>query len=197
MKPDGVTMETTEPTEDALGAESSSLQENVSEEAPFQPTVETEAAPKAHDKPPAAGPKATSKAGGISVRSTASGHGSRVETASHRLVNDVKSSAAAAPGGRKVTTTAASKVLVAGAVPKQVASAAAVSSTARNQTKGLDWRPVGPAKTTSVTSSTVTNGARPKTMNGPSKRPAAEAASGARPKTTSESVLSKIDDKTC
>lgn len=187
MKPDGVTMETTEPTEDAAMAESSSLQDNVTEEAPFQPTVE--AAPKAKDKPLAAEPKVKSKVGGSKTRSTAPGSSSRVETGSHHTVNDVKSSAAA-PGGRKVTTTA-SKGPAAGAVPKRPASAAAVSSTARNQTKGLDKRPVGPAKTTSLTSTTVTNGTRPKTMNGPSKRPAAEAANGTRPKTTSESVLSK------
>ncbi|XP_017283239.1 nascent polypeptide-associated complex subunit alpha, muscle-specific form [Kryptolebias marmoratus] len=188
MKPDGVTMETTEPTEATALAEPSSLQENVTEDAPFQPKVETEAAPKAKDEPPAAEPKAKSKAGGSKTQSVASagasGSSSRVGTASHRTVNNVKSSAAA-PGGRKTTAAAAApKASAAGAVPKRPASAAAVSSTARNQTRAPDKRPVGPARTTTLPRTTVTNGTRAKTTNGTSKRPAAEAPIGARPKTT-------------
>lgn len=195
MKPDGGTMETTEPTEAAALVESTSLQENVTEEAPCQPKVDTETAPKAKDEPPAAEPKVKSRMDKSKIQSTASAGapGSRlhVEPASHRTVND-KSSAAAAGGGRKAI---ASKASAAGAVLKRPASAAAGSSTARNQTKVLDKRPPGPAKTTSTASTTVTNGTRPKTMNGPSKRPAVEAANGARPKTTSEFVMSKDDLK--
>lgn len=186
MKPDGGTMETTEPTEAAALVESTSLQENVTEEAPRQPKVETETAPNAKDDPPAAEPKVTSKTDQSKIQCTASASRVHVETASHRTVNDKFSAAAA--GGRKAT---ASKASAAGAVPKRPASAAAVSSTARNQTKMLDKRPTGPAKTTSTASVTVTNGTRPKTVNGPSKRPAAEAVNGARPKTTSEFVMSK------
>ncbi|XP_044047453.1 platelet binding protein GspB isoform X2 [Siniperca chuatsi] len=67
MKPDGVTMETTEPTEAAAVAEPSSSQDNISEQAPSQPEEAANdaapgAAPKTNDKPVAADPKGKPKA---------------------------------------------------------------------------------------------------------------------------------------
>uniref|UniRef100_A0A1A8G6I6 Si:ch211-214c7.4 n=1 Tax=Nothobranchius korthausae TaxID=1143690 RepID=A0A1A8G6I6_9TELE len=195
MKPDGVTMETAEPNEAAALAEPSSLQENVTGEVPSQSDVATEAAPVASVKPLAAEPKVKPKTGGGKTQSTAStgasGATSRMGTSSHRTGNDVKSSAAASPGGKKTTTTL--KASAAGAVPKRPVGGAAALVTAKNQTKVLDKRPAGPARTTSVPSATVTNGTRLKTMDGSSKRP--EAGNGARPKTTANRTVTSTAPK--
>uniref|UniRef100_A0A8C6LUI9 Microtubule-associated protein 1A-like n=1 Tax=Nothobranchius furzeri TaxID=105023 RepID=A0A8C6LUI9_NOTFU len=193
MKPDGVTMETAEPNEAAALAEPSSLQENVTREVPSQPDVATEAAPVATVKPLAAEPKVKPKTGGGKTQSTASagasGATSRPGT-SHRTGNDVKSSAAA-PGGKKTATTL--KASAAGAVPKRPVGGAAALVTAKTQTKVLDKRPAGPARTTSVPSATVSNSTRLKTMDGSSKRP--EAGNGARPKTTANRTVTSTAPK--
>ncbi|KAE8300679.1 hypothetical protein D5F01_LYC00826 [Larimichthys crocea] len=195
MKPDGVTMETTEPTEAAAIAEPSSSQENILEQAPTQPEEAANdaaptATPKVNGKPVAADPKTKPKAGGTKTQPTAksagaSGVNSRPGTASHRTVNDVKSSNNVS--SVKKTTTAAAKAsatTVAGAVPKRPMGVATVSSTVKNQSRVPDKKPVGPARTTSA-AATVTNGTKPTSVNGTAKKkPVAETVNVARPKTT-------------
>lgn len=194
MKPDGVNMETTEPTE-AVAAPPST-QENVSEQAASQEEDTAKDAtsainPKENGKPVAADPKVEPKS--ISNKPTAKSAGafgtnSRPGTASHRTVNDVKASNNVSAATVKKTATNAKSA--AGAVPKRptgAAAAAAASSSVKSQTRVPDKKPVGQARTTSVTS-TVTNGTKPTTVNGTAKkRPGAETVSAARPKTTSES----------
>lgn len=192
MKPDGVNMETTEPTE-AVAAPSST-QENISEQAASQQEDAAKDAtsainPKENGKPVAADPKVEPKS--ISNKPTAKSAGafgtnSRPGTASHRTVNDVKASNnVSAATVKKAATNAKS---AAGAVPKRpMGAAAAASSSVKSQTRVPDKKPVGQARTTSVTS-TVTNGTKPTTVNGTAKkRPGAETVSAARPKTTGES----------
>ncbi|XP_014841672.1 PREDICTED: proline-rich protein 36 [Poecilia mexicana] len=183
MKPDGATMETPELGEAAAVAERSS-QENINEEAQTQPEAAAPAeTQKANGKALAVDPKVKPKAAGSKTQPTpsagAAGSGSRPGTASHRTERDIKSSSA----GRKTTAgVAAAKPSAAGAVPKRPAGAPAVSSTAKNQTRALDRKTVGPIKTADAT---VTNGTKQRVApNGISRKPAAEAANGARPKTT-------------
>lgn len=195
MKPDGVTMETTEPTEAAAVAEPSSSQENISEQAPSQPEEAANdaapgAAPKANGKPVAAEPKVKPKAIATQTQATAkstgaAGSNSRPGTASHRAMNDVKASNSVSAIKKTTTTTAKA---AAGAVPKRPVGVAAVSSTVKNQSRVLDKKPVGPARTTSVAAATATNGTKPTTVNGTTKkRPGAETVNVARPKTTGKS----------
>ncbi|XP_034059297.1 flocculation protein FLO11 [Gymnodraco acuticeps] len=192
MKPDGDTMETTEPTEDAAVAEPSSLQDNTTEEAPSQPEeaaidVAPETIPKGNGKPVAADSKVKPK--GVSTKTqpaakSAGPSGSRPGTSSHRTVNDGKSSAnvSAAAAKKTATTTKAAAASAAGGVPKRPVGAAA-SSTVKTLSRAPDKKPVGPAKASSAAASTATNGTKPTTVNGvPKKRPAAETV--ARPKTT-------------
>ncbi|KAI3353057.1 hypothetical protein L3Q82_019617 [Scortum barcoo] len=189
MKPDGVTMETTEPTEAAAVAEPSSLQENISEQALSQPDeAENDtapgAAPKTNGKPVAAEPKVKPKAVAAPTQPTAKSAGasnSRPGTASHRTMNDIKSSNSSSTV-RKTTAKASSSA--AGAVPKRPVGVAAVSSTFKNQTRVPDKKPVGPARTTSAAAATATNGTKPTTANGTAKkRPGAETVNVGRPKT--------------
>lgn len=198
MKPDGVTMETTEPTEDAAGvAEPSSLQENITEQAPLQPEETANdaapgAAPKANVKPVAAKikPKAVAtKSQPTGNSAGASGSNSRPGTAAHRTANDIRSSnSVSAVKKTATTTTAAAKSSATGAVPKRPVGVAAVSSVVKNQTRVPDRKPVGLAKTTSVAAATVTNGTKPTTVNGTAKKkPGAETVNVARPKTTGKS----------
>ncbi|KAI9525305.1 hypothetical protein NQZ68_005850 [Dissostichus eleginoides] len=186
MKPDGDTMETTEPTEDAAVAEPSSLQDNTNEEAPSQPEeaaidVAPETIPKGNGKPVAADSKVKPK--GVSTKTqpaakSAGPSGSRPGTSSHHTVNDVKSSANVA----KKTATTTKAASAAGGIPKRPVGAAA-SSTVKTLSKAPDKKPVGPARTTSAAASTATHGTKPTTVNGiPKKRPVAETV--ARPKTT-------------
>lgn len=202
MKLDGVTMETTEPTEAAGVAEQSPLQDNITEQAPSQPEeaasdIAPEAAPKANGKPVAADPKVKPKAVATktqpTVKSTgSSGYNSRAGTASHRTVNDVKSSNNVPAVIVKKTATPAAKTSAAGAVPKRPLGVTSVSTTVKNQTRVPDKKPVGPTRTTSVAAVTVTNGTKPTTVNGtPKKRLVAETVNVARPKTTGESELHK------
>uniref|UniRef100_UPI0037E7C7FE pneumococcal serine-rich repeat protein n=1 Tax=Semicossyphus pulcher TaxID=241346 RepID=UPI0037E7C7FE len=191
MKPDGVNMETTEPTEAAAVAEHSPLQENITEQAPSQPEeaandVAPEPAPKANGKPLAADPKAKPKAAATKMQPTAkSAAASRPGTASNRTVQDVRSSNNVSAAALKKTTTTTTKTTTAGAVPKRPVGGAAFSSTAKNQTRVPDRKPVGPAKTTSVAAATVTNGTKPTTANGtPKRKPVAETV---KPKTTATS----------
>ncbi|XP_076584324.1 uncharacterized protein prr36a [Chaetodon auriga] len=196
MKPDGVTMETTEPTEGAAGVAEPSepLQENIPEQAPSQPEeIANDAAPgavpKANVKPVAAKikPKAVaSKTQPTANSAGASGSISRPGAAAHRTVNDIRSSnSVTAAAVKKTTTTAAAKSSSAGTVPKRPVGVAAVSSAVKNPTRVPDKKPVGPARTTSVAASTVTNGTKPTTVNGTAKkRPGAETVNVARPKTT-------------
>ncbi|XP_032420115.1 nucleolar protein dao-5 [Xiphophorus hellerii] len=185
MKPDGATMETPELGEAAAVAERSS-QENINEEAQIQPEAAAPAeTQKANGKPLAVDPKVKPKAAGSKIQPTscagAAGSTSRPGTASHRTERDIKSSSA----GRKAAAAggvAASKPSAAGAVPKRPVGVPAVSSTAKNQSRALDRKPVGPVKTADAT---VTNGTKLRVPpNGISRKPAAEAANGARPKTT-------------
>lgn len=194
MKPDGVTMETTQSTE-AVGGEPSSTQENISEQTPSQPeeAKKNDAAPgnapKTNGKPVAADPKVKPKAFAKKPQPTAKsaaacGSNVRPGTASTRTGNDVKASnSVSAAAVKKSSTTAKSAAL--GAVPKRPMAVAAVSSMVKNQTRVPDKKPVGQAKTTSVAAATVTNGTKQTTVNGTAKkRPGAETVSVARPKTT-------------
>ncbi|KAM9363660.1 uncharacterized protein prr36a [Symphorus nematophorus] len=200
MKPDGVTMETTEPTDAAAVAEPSSSQENTSEQALSQPEE------AANDTVPAAVPKANGKSVAavdpktkpiavatktqpIAKSGGASGSNSRPGTASHRTVNDVKSSNSASAAAVKKMATTTKSSGAAAAVPKRPVGVAAVSSTIKNQTRVPDKKPVGAARTTSVAAATATNGTKPSTVNGTTakKRPGAETVNVARPKTTAAS----------
>lgn len=191
MKPDGVTMETTESTEAAGVAEQPSSQDNITEQVPSQPEEAAndapEAVPKANGKPVEMDSKVKPKAVATKTQATfkstgSSGSNSRPGTASHRMGNDVKSSNNVSAVAVKKTTT--TKPSAAGAVPKRPLGVAAVSTTVKNQTRVPDKKPVGPTRTTSVAAATVTNGTKPTTVNGtPKKRPAAETVNVARPKT--------------
>lgn len=194
MKPDGVTMETTEPTE--VAAEPSSTQENASEQGPSQPEEAANNAasgtnPTAGGKTVAADPKIKPKAVANKPQSksaAASGTNVRPGAASHRTVNDVKASNNASAASAKKTTTAA-KPTAGAPVPKRpTAAVAGASSAVKNQTRVPDKKPVGQARTTSVAAATVTNGTKPTTVNGTAKkRPGAEAAGVAKTKTAGES----------
>lgn len=200
MKPDGVTMETTEPTETAT-TELSSLQENISEQAPSQPEEAASdaaqgPAPKAKGKPVAADPKIKPKAVATKTQPTAksagaSGSSSLPGAMAHRTLNNVKSSnnVSAAAVKKMATTTTTAKSTVPGAVPKRPLGGAAVSSTVKNQVRVPDKKSAGPARTTSVAAATtVTNGNKPTTANGTAKkRPGTETVNVARPKTTGKS----------
>ncbi|XP_033939251.1 proline-rich protein 36 [Pseudochaenichthys georgianus] len=190
MKPDGDTMEPTEPTEDAAVAEPSSLQDNTTEEAPSQPEeaaidVAPETIPKGNGKPVAADSKVKPKCVSTKTQPAAKSagpSGSRPGTSSHRTVNDVKSSANVSAAAAKKTATTTKAASAAGGGPKRPVGAAA-SSTIKTLSRTPDKKPVGPARTTSAAASTATNVTKPTTVNGvPKKRPVAETA--ARPKTT-------------
>ncbi|XP_034394943.1 histone-lysine N-methyltransferase SETD1A [Cyclopterus lumpus] len=197
MKPDGDTMETNEPSEaaavaepTAAVAEPSSLQDNITEQAPSQPEeAANDAAPsaalKANGKPVASEPKVKPKAFATKTQpaaKSAGASGSRPGTISHRTANGVKSLNQTAAVKKTATTAKAS---AAGAVSKRPVGGATVSSTVKNQSRVPDKKPVGPARTTSVAAVTATNGSKPTTVNGiPKKRPVAETVNVARPKTT-------------
>lgn len=180
-------METSEPAETAAEAERSS-QENITEEAQPQLEPAPVATQNANGKPLTVDPKVKSKAAGSKTQSASSagvaGSTSRPGTASHRTQKDVKSSSAG-PAGKK----AAGSTSKTSGAPKRPVGVAAVSNTARNQTRAADKRPVAPVKTTSLPDATVTNGTKPRAPNGAARKPAADAANGARPKTTSESSI--------
>ncbi|XP_043971344.1 nucleolar protein dao-5 isoform X2 [Gambusia affinis] len=185
MKPDGATMESPELGEAAVVVERSS-QENINDEAQIHPEAAAPAeTQKANGKPLAVDPKVKPKAAGSKIQPTscagAAGSSSRLGTASHRTERDIKSSSA----GRKAAAAggvAASKPSAAGAVPKRPVGVPAISFTAKNQSRALDRKPVGPVKTADAT---VTNGTKLRVApNGINRKPAAEAANGARPKTT-------------
>ncbi|CAI5679893.1 unnamed protein product [Oreochromis niloticus] len=195
MKPDGVSMETTEPSEGEATTvtEPSSLQENITEQAPSQADdvandTALAAAPKANGKPVAAQAKVKPKAGGPQTKLSASAgaSSSRPGTASNRTANDVRSSSgvSAATGKKTAATYAAKTSSLAGAVPKRPLGTSAVSTTAKNQTRVPDKRSAGPARTTSVAAATVTNGTKPSVNGTPKKKPATETVNGAKPKTT-------------
>ncbi|XP_029020153.1 uncharacterized protein prr36a [Betta splendens] len=178
MKPDGVAMETTEPTEVAGVAEQSSSQDNLTEEAASN--LEPKAAPKANGKPAAADlevqPKSATTKTHPTVKSTgSSGANSRPGTASHRTVNDVK------PSSHASSVTLKKMPTKAGAVPKKPLGGTTVPTTAKNQTRVPEKKPLGPTRTASA-AVTVTKGTKPTTMNGTAKKPVAETV--ARPKTT-------------
>ncbi|XP_044201733.1 nascent polypeptide-associated complex subunit alpha, muscle-specific form isoform X2 [Thunnus albacares] len=200
MKPDGVTMETTEPTEAAAEAEPSVSQDNITEQAPSQPEQAANdaapgAAPKTNGKPEAAEPKVKPQGVASKMQATlktagASGSNSRPGAASHRTTNNVQSSnsnSAKTSSARKTTTTTtttakAASASAAGAVPKKPARVAAVSTAAKNQTRVPDKKPVGPTRTTSVAAATATNGTKTAVNGAPKRRTAAETVNAARPK---------------
>ncbi|XP_037328369.2 protein piccolo [Pungitius pungitius] len=186
MKPDGDTMETTEPTDAAAVAEPSSSQGAIAtEQAPSQPEeAATDAAPKANGKPAGAGPKSAATKTQPAAKS-AGASGSRPGTASLRAVKPFAPPPAAA---LKKTAATAKVAPAAGVVPKRPAGGvAAASSTVKNQSRGPDKRPFGPARAAAAAAAaaapaTATNGSRP-TANGiPKRRPGAEAVNVARAK---------------
>ncbi|XP_029906673.1 mucin-5AC-like [Myripristis murdjan] len=202
MKPDGVTMETMEPTEAAAGAEPSlsqgaATQEEVTEQAQSasQPdkaacTTVPPAAQEANDKPAAADSKAKPQAVAPKVKLAAktagdSGSKSRPGSAPNRTVNGVKPTNSVPPRTTtaKKTTTTTTGASATGAVPKRPVGVSVASSTVRTQTKVPEKKPVGPVKATSAAAA-VTNGTKPTTANGTPKRPATGPVNGARPKTT-------------
>ncbi|XP_035028668.2 platelet binding protein GspB [Hippoglossus stenolepis] len=198
MKPDGVTMESTEPTEAAAIPEPSLSLDNVTEQASSQPEeVASDAAagpaPKTSDKPVAAELKV--KPIGVASRTQpkpagVSGSNSRPGAASHRTRNDVQSTNSVSAAATKRTASAA-KASAAGAVPKRPLGGAAPSSTVKNQTRVADKKPAGPTRTTSVAAATATNGTKPTTVNvPPKKKPVAETVNLARPKTTASTSRS-------
>ncbi|KAL6110227.1 uncharacterized protein ACO6RY_19354 [Pungitius sinensis] len=181
MKPDGDTMETTEPT-DAV-AEPSSSQDGITEQAPSQPEeaatgAAARAAPKANGKPAGADPKSAATKMQPAAKS-AGASGSRPGTAVKPF--------SPAPALKKTAATA--KVAPAGVVPKRPAGGvAAASSTVKNQSRGPDKRPFGPfgpaRAAAAAAAATATNGSKP-TANGiPKRRPGAEAVNVARAKAT-------------
>ncbi|XP_060940054.1 mucin-17 [Limanda limanda] len=193
MKPDGATMESTEPTEAAAIPEPSLSLDNVTEQASSQPEEAASdaaagPAPKTSGKPVAADIKV--KPIGIACKSQpkttsagVSGSNTRPGAASHRTRNDVSASAAVTK-----RTASAPKASAAGAVPKlypRPLGGAAPSSTFKNQTRVADKKPAGPTRTTSGAAATATNGTKPTTVNvPPKKKPVAETVNLARPKTT-------------
>lgn len=200
MKPDGVTMETTEPTEAAAEAEPSVSQDNITQQAPSQPEPAANdaapgAAPKTNGKSEATGPKVkpqavASKIQAASKTAGASGSNSRPGAASHRTMNNVQSSnnnSAKATSARKTAATTTTKASAAGAVPKRPVGVAAFSSTVKNVTRMPDKKPVGPARTTSVAAATATNGTKTTVNGAPKRRTAAETVNTARPKSMGKS----------
>nr|XP_019939405.1 PREDICTED: flocculation protein FLO11-like [Paralichthys olivaceus] len=204
MKPDGVTMESTEPTEAAAIPEPSLSLDNVTEQASSQPEEAASdaaagPAPKTSGKPVAADLKVkptgvASKTQPKAKSAVVSGSNSRPGAASHRTRNDVKSSNSVSAAATKRTATAsATKASAAGAVPIRPLGGAAPSSTVKNQTRVADKKPAGPTRTTYVTAATATNGTKPTTVNGPpKKKPVAETVNLARPKTTASTSRSAV-----
>ncbi|KAA8594999.1 hypothetical protein FQN60_012134 [Etheostoma spectabile] len=213
MKPDGDTMETTEPTESAAVAEPSSLQDNVTEQAPSRPEeAANDAAPGANGKQVGTDPKVKPKAVATKIQPTAKSAGAvatkiqptakSAGAVATKIQPTAKSagSSGSRPGtalhrtgnevksSKNASTAAVKKTAAtasaAGAVPKRLVGVAAVSSAARNQSRVPEKKPVGMARTASVAAATATNGTRPTTVNGiPKKRPVAETVNAARPKT--------------
>ncbi|XP_053275403.1 mucin-5AC [Pleuronectes platessa] len=198
MKPDGVTMESTEPTEAAAIPEPSPSLDNVTEQASSQPEeaasdAAAEPAPKTSGKPLAAEIKVkpigiASKTQPKTKSAGVAGSNSRPGAASHRTTNDVKSTTSVSAAVTK-RTASATKASAAGAVPIRPLGGAAPSSTVKNQTRLADKKPARPTWSTSA--ATATNGTKPTTVNvPPKKKPAAETANLARPKTTASTSRS-------
>ncbi|CAB1423657.1 unnamed protein product [Pleuronectes platessa] len=198
MKPDGVTMESTEPTEAAAIPEPSPSLDNVTEQASSQPEeaasdAAAEPAPKTSGKPLAAEIKVkpigiASKTQPKTKSAGVAGSNSRPGAASHRTTNDVKSTTSVSAAVTK-RTASATKASAAGAVPIRPLGGAAPSSTVKNQTRLADKKPARP--TWSNSAATATNGTKPTTVNvPPKKKPAAETANLARPKTTASTSRS-------
>ncbi|XP_029365725.1 mucin-12 [Echeneis naucrates] len=187
MKPDGVSMETTEPTEpsssqDMTEQASSKVDKTANDAAPTT-------APKTNGKPLTSESKVKPKAVASKTQHTGKSTGasvpnSRPGTASHRMLNDIKSSNNVSAAAVKKTSTTSSKASTSGAVPKRPLGVAGVSTTVKNQTRVPDKKSVGPTRTTSVAAATATNGTKPTPMNGASKKgPVAETVA-MKPKTT-------------
>ncbi|XP_076027297.1 uncharacterized protein prr36a [Genypterus blacodes] len=214
MKPDGVTMETMEPTEPAAVAEPSlspglPSQDNTTKQAPSP--LQTEQAANAAAPPAAqeangkpvptdskAKPKAVaSKKQPITKTTGTSVATSRLATAPNRRANESKYSqnVPAKPAAVKKTapTTGASAT---GAVPRRPMGAPVASSTVKKPEK----KPVGAARTTTTAAAAaaiITNGVKqpPALSSTPKKKPAAPAsrpAAFAAPK-PSTSTTSKPD----
>lgn len=175
MKPDGVTMDTTdatEPNETAGAAEPSVSQDNITEQTSLQTeTASNDAASKvakkANGKSEAAEPKvkqAVAPKMQAPTKSLAYESKSKSGAASHRLVNDVHSNNKMTTA-KKTAALPSAKPALAGAVPKKTVAMAAVSPTVKKQSRVPDRRPVGPVRT-SVTAATATNGAKQPTVNG-------------------------------
>ncbi|XP_054635512.1 mucin-5AC [Dunckerocampus dactyliophorus] len=195
MKPDGVTMDTTdatEPIEAAAVAEPSMLQDQPIQQAAMPPEppendVAPEAATKTNGKPEGADPKVKSQAVASkmqAVTKVSSGSKSQPSTAaSYRNVNNTHSSTNNSPKTTSGDKTAA-KLLVAGAVPRRPVGVAAVSFTVMDPTKGASKRHTGaaPLRATSSAAATAMNNTKQTTLN---RRPAAE---NNRPVRTKSSV---------
>ncbi|XP_077380059.1 uncharacterized protein prr36a isoform X2 [Festucalex cinctus] len=168
MKPDGVTMDTsdtTEPTEAAAAAESSVSQDNateqtasLSEQAPRDVSPEDDSKdngePDAQVKLQAV---ASNKQAATKTQASLSSKSQPHTSASHCPVNSMSS-------GNK----SPEKSTVAGPAPKRQASVATVVPTVKTTTKAVHKRPAasGPSQSTSTATAATRNGTRPKTASG-------------------------------
>nr|XP_057903898.1 proline-rich protein 36 [Doryrhamphus excisus] len=184
MKPDGVTMDTTdatEPTEGAAIAEPSVSQDQPIQRAAMPPEpaendVAPEATTKTNGKPEGADPKVKPQAVASkmqAVTKVSSRSKSQPSTAaSYRHVNNTHSST---NNSSKTTSgdKTAPKSLVAGAVPRRPVGVAAVSLTVKAPNKGTSKRhtEAEQLRATSSAAASVTNGTKHTTLN---KRLAAE-----------------------
>lgn len=216
MKPDGVTMETTEPTEAIVGTEPSSTQGEaaVAEEREPAPSSneedrETAAAPHTaqedNDAPAVAEAKvkpnvslkvkpitnttASSVAAGGAKTKASAPPNKQPGTALNRSVNGTHTSSTLTAGRLKKTTTTTAMAGVTstlGAVPKRPTGVAA--SSVRAQTKVADKKPLGNARVPSA-AATATNGSEAPLSNSAPKRAPVGPVNGARPRTAGEWVL--------
>ncbi|XP_077426442.1 uncharacterized protein LOC144054910 isoform X2 [Vanacampus margaritifer] len=161
MKPDGVTMDTSDASEAAAAAEFSVSQDNAIEQAASQPEqaqnkVSPEDDSKTNREPdPQVKLQAVASKNQAATKTQASS--SSKSAASHGPVNSTSS-------GNK----SPEKSTAAVPAPKRQVSVATVVPTVKATTKAVHKRPVaiGPSRTTSRAAATTTNGTRPKTASG-------------------------------
>ncbi|XP_061536282.1 mucin-19-like [Phycodurus eques] len=186
MKPDGVTMDTTEPIE---AAEFSMSQDNAIERAVSPPEqaeneVSPEDATKTNGGPdPQVELQAFNPENEAAAKTHASSRsGSQPRTAaSHQLVNITQSSANNTNSAEKT----AAKPPVAGPAPKRPVNVATVAPTAKTPTRVTQRRPAGNGPSRTTSSATATNGSKPATLNGSrNKRTAADNVSAAKVKSS-------------
>ncbi|XP_061883021.1 mucin-5AC isoform X2 [Entelurus aequoreus] len=191
MKPDGVTMDTTEPVEAVAVVEPSVSQDQAVERDATPPErAESDGAAEAATETigntkgaePEVKPQAVASKMQAATKAS-SGSRSQPSTVSlHRNVNNHLSTKTTS--GEK----AAVKLSVAGAVPKKAVGVAAVAATVRPTTRVASKRPTGAATLSRPTSSaavaTGTNGSKHTTLNGSNGKPAAGIDKAARTKSS-------------